>query len=178
MDSTEISRLCASMTLLEKEGPVRILGNNLKMAALHKLSVSLVGKILSKKVAFMRVIDRIWHVKESVVIKSLSGNVFSFMFKDMEDRSKVLSGAPWSFDNDLLVLEEPDGKGSIEEIEFSWCDFWVQIFQVPLLCNTREIGCFLGEMIGKVVEVDGDLAGDSVGKFLRVRVRIDITKPL
>ncbi|KAK1589427.1 hypothetical protein Q3G72_033945 [Acer saccharum] len=33
-------------------------------------------------------------------------------------------------------------------------------------------------MIRDVVEVDGGLAGNCVGKFLRVRVRIDISKPL
>ncbi|KAK4844467.1 hypothetical protein QYF36_020518 [Acer negundo] len=96
----------------------------------------------------------------------------------MEDRSKVLSGALWSFDNDLIVSEELDGKGSIDEIDFSRCEFWVQIFQVPLLCTTRQIGWFLRVMIGEVVEVDGELEGDCVGNFLRVRVLIDITKLL
>ncbi|KAI9200677.1 hypothetical protein LWI28_011569 [Acer negundo] len=33
-------------------------------------------------------------------------------------------------------------------------------------------------MIGDVVEVDGSLARDCVGKFMRVCVRIDIDKPL
>ncbi|TXG53536.1 hypothetical protein EZV62_018792 [Acer yangbiense] len=174
MDSEDISRMCASLSLIEREGPIRKLGNNLKLAAIQRLSVSLVGKIITKKVvnreAFMRVIGRIWHVKEGVEIQSLTGNIFSFLFKDVEDRRKVLSGVPWSFDNTLLVLEEPEGKGSIEEIDFSGCEFRVQIYQVPLLCTTREIGWFLGEMIGDVLEVDEGLAGDCVGKFLRVRV--------
>ncbi|TXG56734.1 hypothetical protein EZV62_018047 [Acer yangbiense] len=95
--------------------------------------------------AFIRVIGRIWHVKEGVEIESLTGNIFSFHFNDMEDHRKVLSGAHWSFDNALLVLEEPVGKR---------------------------------EMIGEVVDVDGGLAGDCVRKFLRVRVHIDINKPL
>ncbi|TXG57107.1 hypothetical protein EZV62_018420 [Acer yangbiense] len=111
MDSEDISRLCASLSLIEREGPVRKLGGNLKQAALQRLSVSLVGKILTNKMvnreAFMRVISRLWHVYKGVDIESLTG-----------------------------------------------------------------------EMIGDVVEVDGGLAGDCVGKFLRVRVRIDISKPL
>ncbi|KAK3189610.1 hypothetical protein Dsin_029171 [Dipteronia sinensis] len=128
--------------------------------------------------AFMRVIGRIWHVYKGVEIESLTGNIFSFQFKDLYDRSRVLLGALWTFDNALLMLEEPVGKGSIEKMAFNMCDFWVQIYQVPLLCSSREIVWFLGEMIGVVLDVDGGLAGDGVGKFLRVRVRIDITKPL
>ncbi|KAI9192859.1 hypothetical protein LWI28_028583 [Acer negundo] len=102
----------------------------------------------------------------------------------MDDRRRVLSGALWYFDNALLMLEEPVGKGSIESIlsiesmTFNSCEFWIQIYQVPFLCTSKEIGWFLGETIGFVVDVDGGLAGDCVGKFLRVRVRIDINKPL
>ncbi|KAK2646556.1 hypothetical protein Ddye_021751 [Dipteronia dyeriana] len=49
---------------------------------------------------------------------------------------------------------------------------------IPLLCMTKEIGRFLSEMIGKVVDVDGGAAGDCVGKFIRVRICINIEKPL
>ncbi|KAK3206765.1 hypothetical protein Dsin_020811 [Dipteronia sinensis] len=137
MVSDDISQLCASLSLIEREGPVRKLGENLKVAAIQRLS-----------------------------------------FKDLNDRSGVLLGAPWTFDNVLLMLEEPVGKGSIEKMAFNMCDFWVQIYQVPLMCSSREIRWFLREMIRVVLDVDGGLAGDGVGKFLRVRVRIDITKPL
>ena len=182
MDSEDISRLCASLSIIEREGPVRKLGENLKLAAIQRLSLSLLGKILTRgmvnREAFMRVIGRIWHVNKGVEIESLTGNIFSFHFKDMDDKRRVLAGAPWSFDNALLVLEELVGKGSIESIAFNSCEFWVQIYQVPLLCTFREIGWSLGEMIGVVVDVDGGLASDCAGKFLRVRVRIDITKPL
>ncbi|TXG63243.1 hypothetical protein EZV62_010237 [Acer yangbiense] len=175
------------MSLIEREGPVQVLKTNLKVAAIQRLEVSLVGKILFGKIlsrklvnreAFMRVIGKIWQVRRGVEIESLTGNIFSFHFNDLEDCRKVLSGAPWTFDNAILVLEELDGKGTLDTMAFNRCDFWVQIYQLPLLCTTREIGWFLGEMIGEVKEVDIGLAGDCVGKFMRIRVRIDIDKPL
>ena len=43
---------------------------------------------------------------------------------------------------------------------------------------TRKIGWFLGNMIGEGVEVDGGNAGEARGKFMHVRVRIEINKPL
>ncbi|KAK1587054.1 hypothetical protein Q3G72_009090 [Acer saccharum] len=181
MGSEDIDILCASLSLLERDGPVRILSADLKSEAMLRLSSSLVGKVLSKKLVnrevFMRVIGRIWQVKKGVEIESLIGNIFSFHFADKEDRCKVLSGAPWTFDNALLVLEEPEEKGTVEQMAFNHSDFWVQIYQVPLLCATRAISWFLGEMIGEVIEVDGGMAGDGVGKFMRVRVRINIDNP-
>ncbi|KAK3225039.1 hypothetical protein Dsin_004901 [Dipteronia sinensis] len=43
---------------------------------------------------------------------------------------------------------------------------------------TSEIGRFLGGMIGEVKEVDDGGSGDCVGKYIRVRVVIDVTQPL
>ncbi|TXG61008.1 hypothetical protein EZV62_012371 [Acer yangbiense] len=42
----------------------------------------------------------------------------------------------------------------------------------------REIGQFLGGMIGVVIDVDGGFSGECTGKYLRVCVRVDMEKPL
>ncbi|TXG71386.1 hypothetical protein EZV62_006321 [Acer yangbiense] len=182
MDLEDISQLCASLSLIEREGPVQKLEEKLKLVAIHRISVCLMGKILTQKYvnreAFMRVIGKIWHVQEGVEIKSMSGNIFSFHFTNQEDKCRVLSGAPWTFDNALLVLEETEGRGTIDKLAFNLCEFWVQIYQVPLICSSKEIGRFLGEMIWEVIEVDGGMVGNCAGKFMRVRVRIDINRPL
>ncbi|KAH7575706.1 hypothetical protein JRO89_XS02G0199800 [Xanthoceras sorbifolium] len=43
---------------------------------------------------------------------------------------------------------------------------------------TLKIGRFLGSQIGTVREVDAGASGDCLGKYIRVRVEIDIGKPL
>ncbi|KAK3189380.1 hypothetical protein Dsin_028941 [Dipteronia sinensis] len=151
MDPMAIARLCASLSLLESEGPVRKLEGRLKEAAMEKIKLSLVGKILSTK----------------------SINSKAFM--------KVIAGCfrgPWIFDNAFMVLEKPVGQGTLDTMNYSHTEFWVRIYQVSLLCMTKAIGWFLGEMIGETLEVDGGASGDCVGKFLHVRVRIDVCKPL
>lgn len=49
---------------------------------------------------------------------------------------------------------------------------------MPLTCMNREVGNLMGQSIGSVEEVD--VTGDGVGwgRCLRIRVYIDITKPL
>ncbi|KAK3189523.1 hypothetical protein Dsin_029084 [Dipteronia sinensis] len=186
MDAEDIAAMCASLSLSEQEreseGPVQRLEGNLKSAAMHRMSLCVVGKVLSnKKVnweAFMRVIRRIWQVDKGLDIESVTRNMFTFHFRDEDDMSRVISGSPWSFDDALIALERPSGKGTVKSLGFNWADFWVQIHQVPLLCMSKDIGWFLGGMIGDVMDVDGGAAGDCVGKFIRIRVRINIKKPL
>ncbi|TXG57618.1 hypothetical protein EZV62_015447 [Acer yangbiense] len=125
----------------------------------------------------MRVIGKIWRVDRGMDIES-AGNMFTFHFRDENDMRRVVSGGPWSFDDAFIALEKPQGKGTIVSLDFNWAEFWVQIYQVPLLCMSKEIGWFLGGMIGDVMDVDGGDVEDCVGKFMRVKVRVDIKKPL
>ncbi|KAK3220215.1 hypothetical protein Dsin_014185 [Dipteronia sinensis] len=90
----------------------------------------------------------------------------------------VNTRGPWIFDGALIVLEEPSGKRGIENMVFNYSEFWVQIHRVPLLCMTKEIGHFLGSMVGVVKEIDVSASRECSYDFLRVTVVIDITKPL
>ncbi|KAK2655922.1 hypothetical protein Ddye_008974 [Dipteronia dyeriana] len=76
------------------------------------------------------------------------------------------------------VLNEPTGKGDTQEMRFNKVAFWIQILSVPLICKTAVIGRFLGNMIGEINESDTGKRGDCVGKYIRVRVVMDIDKPL
>ncbi|KAK2662525.1 hypothetical protein Ddye_001099 [Dipteronia dyeriana] len=159
MDTVDISLLCTSLSIHNRDGPVQLLDGNLMNDAKKRLSLKLVGKILSNKMvnrnAFMRVIGKIWQVRHGVDIESIAGNMFSFQFRDEYDLDKVIYGGPWSFDNALIAMEKLKGKGSIDSLNFNWADFWLQIHQVPLIFMTKEIGRFLGGRIGQVLDIDG-----------------------
>ncbi|KAK2634853.1 hypothetical protein Ddye_029645 [Dipteronia dyeriana] len=83
-----------------------------------------------------------------------------------------------SFDDALIVLEEPKGRRDLKGLKFNRVEFWVQIFNLPLLCMTKEIARFLGNIIGDVREVDTGPSNDCLGKFLRIRVAVTMDKPL
>ncbi|KAK2662642.1 hypothetical protein Ddye_001216 [Dipteronia dyeriana] len=124
------------------------------------------------------VLKKIWRVKHDVEIELVANNIFTFHFSSEDDRMQVLAGSPWTFDGALIVLEKPTGKGDIWSMKFDMAEFLVQIHQVSLLCMSKDIGCFLGSMVGEVKEVD---VGDTVecsGEFLRVRINMNIGKPL
>lgn len=155
---------------------------DLKEAGVQLMSSSLVGKILTNKQVngevFKSVITKIWRLRKELDIEVISRNTFAFHFSCSEDKVRVLKGGPWSFDDALMVLVEPGGKGDIKSMLFNKTDFWVQILNVPLICMTVETGKFLGSIIGTVKEIDGGDSGVCMGKFLRVRVEVEIDKPL
>ncbi|TXG69365.1 hypothetical protein EZV62_004300 [Acer yangbiense] len=89
----------------------------------------------------------------------------------------VWSRGPWHFDHCLIVLEKSKGTGDISKLPFCSVDFWVQIHNLPLMCMNRRMAKYLAEQIGLVVELPAD-SRECWGRFIRVKVRIDITKPL
>ncbi|KAK3212625.1 hypothetical protein Dsin_017331 [Dipteronia sinensis] len=123
----------------------------------------------------MRAIGRIWKVSEGVEIDSITAKVFTFHFRTEDDRLRVISGSPWSFDDALVAIEKPIGKGTIDLMTFTHANFWVQIHQVPILCMTKKISVFLGGMIGEVLDIDVGNSREAGGKFMLVRVKVDHT---
>ncbi|TXG48913.1 hypothetical protein EZV62_024788 [Acer yangbiense] len=157
MYADEVARLCASMTLKDR-------------------------KVLSPKMVhrdgFRAVMKKIWQTREGVEIDPIDGNIFTFQFGNTEDKQRIVSGGPWSFNDALIVMEEPRGLGDVHNMKFNKSKFWVQIHNAPLICMSEEIGRFLRSMIGDVVDFDGGDPGSDVTNFLRVRVLLEIDKPL
>ncbi|KAL5770482.1 hypothetical protein ACOSP7_014636 [Xanthoceras sorbifolium] len=155
MKPEEIARRWAKLSLSDDDGPIAMVDEGLKAEGIRMLSLSLVGKIVSNREVnretFRNTIASIWRTKSEVE------------FGCCWDRKRVLEGGPWSFDKNLLVLKEAVGIGRVSEIDFSLAPFWVQIYDLPLACMNKDMGLFLGGLIGTL---------------LRVRVIINVTQPL
>ncbi|KAK2657860.1 hypothetical protein Ddye_010912 [Dipteronia dyeriana] len=82
------------------------------------------------------------------------------------------------FDNYLLVLKKLNGVRDIGLLGFDRVEFWVQRHNAQLLCMTKAMGEFLGRLIGDLVDIDVRTTWECFGKYLRVRVAIDVSKTL
>ena len=67
---------------------------------------------------------------------------------------------------------------SIPYLNYSHATFWVQLHNVPKKSLTCETGELIGKSIGVVVKVTDSEDDSAGGEFLRVRVTLDISKPL
>jgi hypothetical protein len=72
-----------------------------------------------------------------VNFKDLRDNIWLFEFSDQEDKMRVLNGRPWSFDRQILVLNEFDGSTLPSQLEFNYSPFWIQVHDMPLICMNK-----------------------------------------
>ncbi|CAL2245419.1 unnamed protein product [Prunus armeniaca] len=72
--------------------------------------------------------------------------------------------------------EEPDGNVAPSKMNLKFADFWVQIHNIPLLKMTEKLAKSIGDRIGKCIDISRCEGGELVGGFMRIRVRVDITK--
>ena len=63
-------------------------------------------------------------------------------------------------------------------LSFNSVTFWVQLHNVPNQCLTQATGEAMGNTIGSIVQVANLEDDGEGGKFLQIRLLIDITKPL
>ena len=89
----------------------------------------------------------------------------------------MLLGEPWSFDRHTVVFQRYDMSTPINELEFDRVSFWIQIHNLPYSLLTTDVAISFGESIGKVY-IPKDTTEMRRGNFMRVRVTINISKPL
>ncbi|KAF8369466.1 hypothetical protein HHK36_032518 [Tetracentron sinense] len=119
-----------------------------------------------------------WRSKSNITTLDLSKDMVLFMFDEVSDLNKVLANSPWAFNGHLLALQKWKEDTSVSEFVFDSISIWTQIHDLPLDWITRRIGMQLGSDIGCMEDVDIPFGGILGGKFLRIRVRINLNRPL
>ncbi|XP_040988946.1 uncharacterized protein LOC121236564 [Juglans microcarpa x Juglans regia] len=137
----------------------------------------LMDKNLNKE-AFKGTVTKVWNLEGSVWFNEVGHHRFLVEFQKDVDIERVLNGQPWTFDKHLICIQ-PFGKSTPpNEMIFNQEPFWIQLHGLPLAAMTVDGGEKIDFSLGEVVYVDVD--GDGIGweKYLRIRVNMDITKPI
>ncbi|KAL7177015.1 hypothetical protein ACSBR2_030365 [Camellia fascicularis] len=143
----------------------------------------LIGKILApktlNKTAVSNIIRPAWRTRGELTISPWQDNVYLFQFSEEDDRHRVLRDSPWSVMGWLLIVQPLSPSQTAEELDFSWCQFWVQVHGLPIQKLTKQNGEILGQKIGRLVRVEAHTEGLLFYRsFLRIRVAIDTHQPL
>ncbi|GLU07189.1 hypothetical protein SLE2022_241560 [Rubroshorea leprosula] len=142
----------------------------------------LIGAVLIRKRYNMEAMENtlvgIWRPVKGLHMRVLGSNLFAFYFFHPVDMQRVLAAGPWRFVNHVMVLKEASAGEQVSRLELFEVPFWTQIHGLPPDRMTEATGKRIGGEIGRLVEVDAG-EGDAWGvEYIRVRVFIDVRKPL
>nr|POE57175.1 uncharacterized protein CFP56_01831 [Quercus suber] len=180
--TAELEELWNKFSFTEEEDESISLGSKSTEAAKEIGKNCLVMKILAHRSISLEALRKnlrmIWKPNKGVQIIEIDHEIYLVEFKDGRDKKKIMDMSPWSFEKQLVLLKEFEGEQVPKDISIKQSPFWVQIHNLPLMSRTSETGWAIGSTLGEVLSVDVADSGVQWGKYLRVRVKIDVTKKL
>ncbi|XP_073351892.1 uncharacterized protein [Aegilops tauschii subsp. strangulata] len=116
-----------------------------------------------------------WDLAQEVKIRPLEDNLYTLQFSCLGDWERVMEEGPWNFKGKAVVLAPYDGFTKPSLAELKKIEIWVQIHDLPdgFFSKIKALPAMVGEFIFAEPK-----SQDFEGNFARVRVRIDVTKPL
>ncbi|XP_030964759.1 uncharacterized protein LOC115986035 [Quercus lobata] len=138
------------------------------------------SKFYTKRVlnteAIARNFTHLWRLRNGFKIKDVGDHIVLFIFDSKLEADRVVDSQPWSFDKHLLAIQRYEKQMPIRELCFDHIPFWVQVYDIPIKFINRSVseGICLG--IGEVYTIENSAMEG--GDFMRIRVIIDISKPL
>uniref|UniRef100_A0A8I6Y6V1 Reverse transcriptase domain-containing protein n=1 Tax=Hordeum vulgare subsp. vulgare TaxID=112509 RepID=A0A8I6Y6V1_HORVV len=141
-----------------------------------------VGKVMSEKLshpdAIRLSLGRVWCPIKGIECKEVGENLFVFTFNQESGERMALEDGPCMFEKDLVVVEDHDPGKRPEDYEFNEIPIWVGIFSLPLGMMNADSAEEIRSIIGSFLEADVGADGVAMGKFLRVKIRMNIDKPI
>lgn len=112
----------------------------------------------------------IWHLLEGVQISDLGEKHFLFKFFNELDINQAITGAPWTFNNHLLIFHRIQENEDPMFIPLMYSDWWVQIHNLPPRFSRDLMAVQFGNFIGKYLEYDMKQLSNGYRNYLCVRV--------
>ena len=112
MASNALLEDCRKFSLTETEAPGFKVEEDAMGESRTTGSKCLLGKLITEKLFSKEVLKttmlRLWGASRGITATNISDNLLAFQFPNEYERTRVLNGAPWPFDNYLLALQEFD----------------------------------------------------------------------
>ena len=142
----------------------------------------LAAKFLMKQIVNMESVAHtfqpLWRLEKDFQINDMGENILFFHFKDECDLDRVIEHEPWTYDKHLVIFEKVVANVPISALAFQFTSFWIQIHNLPIHCLNPETRDEIGSSLGTTLLMTDSKSDGEKGNYLRVWVRIDITKPL
>ncbi|KAF4402784.1 hypothetical protein G4B88_010236 [Cannabis sativa] len=142
----------------------------------------LVGKLLTGRVSdfnvFQNMMAFLWQPGMEMYVKELNPNLFLFQFYHEIDIQRVIEGSPWTYDRKPFIFTRLKEGDNPRLVGINHLDMWIQLHDLQSGNQTLSVVTALGNYIGQFLESDQNNFVGVWREYLRVRVRIDVRKPI
>ncbi|KAK7289688.1 hypothetical protein RIF29_03530 [Crotalaria pallida] len=141
----------------------------------------IIVKLLGRKIGFRALetrLNQMWAKWGVINIIDLENDYFLVKFSNEDDLSNAVLEGPWLIYDHYLTVRQwtPDFnpfKESIERVAV-----WVRFSGLPIEYYDSKFLHFVGDRIGRTIRVDKTTFHQERGKYARLCVEVDLTKPL
>ncbi|KAL4390845.1 hypothetical protein AHAS_Ahas03G0185800 [Arachis hypogaea] len=142
---------------------------------------SLIVKLMGRKVGYVtmkRRIENMWGRLGELDVIDLGNDYYLVKFYAQEDLDAALVDGPWKiYDHYLAVrLWEPNFNPLTTTIDKITA--WIRLPGLPIELYNGKILRKIGDLIGRTCKIDYNTSHLCRGKFARLCVEVDLTKPL
>ncbi|GAU51239.1 hypothetical protein TSUD_129860 [Trifolium subterraneum] len=138
-------------------------------------------KLLGRRIGFKALETRLkqmWVRKGVISIIDLRNDYYLVAFSHEDDQYAMLMDGPWFIFYHYLTVQEWKPNFNPISDTIKEVAVWMQISGLPIEYYDSQILRFIGNSVGKTVKVDKNTLTQERGKYTRLCVQVNITKPL
>lgn len=101
-----------------------------------------------------------------------------FKFFHEVDVKRVLEDGPRAYENNMLILKRLGPSETRQEVVLNMAEMWLQAHNLPNSYFMESVASAIGSTLGTFMHADKKNFEGSWKSFMRIRVQLDITKPV
>ncbi|KAK9017890.1 hypothetical protein V6N11_000890 [Hibiscus sabdariffa] len=145
------------------------------------LDQTLVIKLLGRRIGYTTLrtkIYELWKPKQAIRLMDIENDYFLVSFHARSDYLQALAGGPWTIFGHYLTVQQWISEFSTSAPYPTKVMVWIRLPGLPVTLYKRSIIEEIGASIGPVVKLDYQTESGRRGRFARMALSIDLSKPL
>jgi len=142
---------------------------------------ALIVKVFGRSVGFTFLHNRLlslWKPAGRLECVDLGHGFFLTRFSLREDYDAILKKGPWFIDEHFLSIRPWEPNFRLATANVSSIAVWIRLNELPIEYYNEVALVQIGKSIGTILRIDTHTASETRGRFARLCVQIDVTKPL
>ncbi|KAI9071659.1 hypothetical protein K1719_046378 [Acacia pycnantha] len=146
-----------------------------------KMGLTVVVKLLGRKIGYRYLrsqLQSLWKPSGQLKLIDLHDDCFLVRFQDDLDYQNALLTGPWMIFGHYLTVQPWTPSFRSQDHTVNQVIGWIRLPKLPARYYHKSIIRSIGGVFGDVIKVDYNTDSGERGKFARIAVVIDLTKPL